>query len=57
MNVDRVIDVVRVAFIFGGGAALVRGAWMAWPPAGWLVAGAALVGLGLVGAVQRPGKG
>lgn len=56
VQAEQVIDVARVAFILAGGVALVRGAWLAWAPAGWLVAGLALVTVGLAGAVGRRGK-
>lgn len=57
VNADQVIDAARVVFVVGGAVALVRGAWLAWVPAGWLVGGLVLVAAGLAGAVARPGKG
>ena len=30
-----------------GGGSLAYGAWLAWPPAGWLVAGALLIIAGI----------
>jgi hypothetical protein len=33
-----------------GGGLLSFGAWAAWPPAGWMVAGVLLLALGLAGA-------
>ncbi len=57
VNADQVIDAARVVFVVSGAAALVRGAWLAWAPAGWLVGGLVLVAAGLAGAVARPGKG
>lgn len=56
VQAEQVIDAARVTFILAGGVALVRGAWMAWAPAGWLVAGLVLVTVGLAGAVGRRGK-
>lgn len=57
LSADQAIDVARVVFLVVGVSALVRGAWLAWAPGGWLVLGAAFVAVALAGAVQRPGKG
>jgi hypothetical protein len=53
---DGAIGVARVVFVVTGGASLVVGGALAWPPLGWAVAGILLVTVGLAGAV-RPGKG
>ena len=56
MTAERVMDMARVLFLVGGAAAVVRGAALAWAPAGWIVAGALLVSVGLAGAIPRRGK-
>lgn len=37
-------------FIIGGMALLGFGAWLAWPPAGYMVGGAVMLALGVIGA-------
>ena len=57
MTVDAVIDVARLVFVVSGFAAIVRGAFLAYQPLGWAVAGLILVAVGLIGAVRRQPKG
>jgi len=42
------------ALLLAGLASLSHGAGMAWEPAGYMVAGAGLIGLGLLGATGGP---
>lgn len=51
------IEHVRAGMVFGGIALMAIGAGMAWPPAGFLVAGAFSFALGAVGSLRAGGKG
>lgn len=43
----RLVGVIADAMVLGGAAGLSYGAWLAWPPAGFMVAGVASLALGL----------
>lgn len=52
----RVVELVRSAVIdwsiLGGGASMAYGAWLIYPPAGFLVAGGLLLSLGVFAALR-----
>jgi len=52
------ISYMRDAMVLAGAGLVSFGAWSAWRPAGYIVAGAFLLGIGLVGSLRaRPGTG
>lgn len=50
----RPVELVRDGMILVGAGLVAYGAWLAWPPAGFIVAGLGLLVPGVVGAVRAP---
>ncbi len=46
------IGLIRLALVVTGGGCITTGAWMAYPPAGWIVGGLLLFSVGMIGALR-----
>ena len=46
------IHAVRLGLVVAGGSCITAGAWMAYPPAGWIVGGVLLFSVGMIGALR-----
>lgn len=57
-SVDRAVavDAARAVLALLGVGFLGYGAWLAWPPAGWMVVGSLLLGAAVVGALRGSGE-
>jgi hypothetical protein len=47
LQAGQLTDALREACLLAGFVVFVRGAWLVWPPAAWLIAGLILIWLGI----------
>ena len=52
-TLEAKIGAIRLGLVAVGGGCMSVGAWMAYPPAGWIVGGLLLFSLGMIGALRE----
>jgi len=51
-TVEAKIGAIRLGLVVVGGGCISAGAWMAYPPAGWIVVGVLMFSVGMIGALR-----